>query len=237
MALFGEKYDEQVRVLRFGDFSVELCGGTHVRRTGDIGVFRIINEGGVAAGVRRIEALTGAAALAWLDESEARLEQVAERVKGSRDNVVEKVDVLLARLRQQDKELQALKGRLSSATGADLSAQAVEVGGLKVLAASLEGADVKTLRETVDQLKNKLGSAALVLASAAEGKVQIVAGVTKDSTDRIKAGELANYVAAQVGGKGGGRADMAQAGGTRPEQLQAALEGVPDWVREQLAAG
>jgi alanyl-tRNA synthetase len=234
MALFGEKYDEEVRVLSMGDFSVELCGGTHVARTGDIGVFKIMAESGVASGVRRIEALTGAAALAYMTETEKSLRSIAERLKGNRDNVLEKTEQLLDRIRQQDKEIQALKGKLASGAGGDLTARAVEIGGVHVLAEAIDGADATSLRETADQLKNKLGSAVLVLATVEDGKVRLIAGVTKDCTDRVSAGELVNFVAQQVGGKGGGRADMAQAGGTDPSRLDAALKSVGNWVRTRL---
>jgi len=236
LALFGEKYGDAVRVLRMGDFSMELCGGTHVNRTGDIGLFKIISEGGVAAGVRRIEAVTGQNALDWVDQNEARLDDVAELVKGSRDNLNDKVRQLVDRNRSLEKELEQLKAKLASSQGSDLASQAQEINGLKVLAARLDGADPKSLRDTVDQLKNKLGSSAIVLATVSGDKVSLVAGVSKDSTDKLKAGELVNMVAQQVGGKGGGRPDMAQAGGTQPESLEAALASVPDWIRSQLGA-
>jgi alanyl-tRNA synthetase len=235
MALFGEKYGARVRVLRFGEFSTELCGGTHVRASGDIGLFKIVSEGGVASGVRRIEAVTGEHALAWVEQTEHYLAQVAEMVKAGRDNVEDKVRQLLDKARKLEKELDQLKGRLASGQGADLAAQAEQIAGIKVLAARLDGADAKTLRDTVDQLKNKLGSAAVVLASVSEGKVSLAAGVTSDQQARIKAGELVNMVARQVGGKGGGRADMAQAGGVNPEALEGALRSVSGWVRKQLA--
>jgi len=225
-----------VRVLRMGDFSMELCGGTHVNRTGDIGLFKIISEGGVAAGVRRIEAVTGQRALDWVEQNETRLDDVAELVKGSRDNLNDKVRQLVERNRSLEKELEQLKAKLASSQGSDLASQAQEINGLKVLAARLDGADPKSLRDTVDQLKNKLGSSAVVLATVSGDKVSLVAGVSKDSTDKLKAGELVNMVAQQVGGKGGGRPDMAQAGGTQPESLEAALASVPDWVRSQLGA-
>ncbi|MCL5669554.1 MAG: DHHA1 domain-containing protein, partial [Gammaproteobacteria bacterium] len=236
MALFGEKYGERVRVLRFGEFSTELCGGTHVRATGDIGLFKIVSEGGVASGVRRIEAVTGEHALAWVEQTEHHLMQVAEILKAGRDNVEDKVRQLLDKTRKLEKELDQIKGKLASGQGADLAAQAEQIAGIKVLAARLDGADAKALRDTVDQLKNKLGSAAVVLAAVSEGKVSLVAGVTSDYQARIKAGELVNMVAQQVGGKGGGRADMAQAGGANPEALEGALRSVSNWVRERLAA-
>ncbi len=234
MALFGEKYAMDVRVLSMGDFSLELCGGTHVSRTGDIGAFKIISEGGVAAGVRRIEALTGQHALDWLKAQDQRLSCLAELVKGGRENVTDKVSQLVERNRHLEKELEALKRKLASRRGGELAAQAVDVDGLQVLAACLDGADARTLRETVDQLKNKLGSAVVVLAAVNDGKISLVAGVTKAHSSRIKAGELVNAVATQVGGKGGGRPDMAQAGGTQPALLDSALASVPGWVRERL---
>ena len=236
MALFGEKYGETVRVLRMGDFSMELCGGTHVARTGDIGVFKITNETGIAAGVRRIEAVTGEGALHWIAQEEAQLGSIAELVKGSRDDAVDKVKQLIERSRQLEKELQQLKGKLASSAGSDLAAQAQEINGIKVLAAKLEGADVATLRSTLDQLKNKLGAAAVVLASVNNDKVSLVAGVTKEETKQIKAGDLVNAVAQQVGGKGGGRPDMATAGGSNPAALDGALASVPEWVKSQLGA-
>ncbi|MBI1422958.1 MAG: alanine--tRNA ligase [Gammaproteobacteria bacterium] len=236
MALFGEKYGDVVRVLRMGDFSTELCGGTHVGRTGDIGLFKITNETGTAAGVRRIEAVTGQGALRYIDQEEQQLNDIAQLIKGKRDEVSERVRQLIERNRQLEKELEQLKGKLASSVGSDLAAQAQEINGIKVLAAKLDNADVKTLRETLDQLKNKLGNAAVVLAAVQDGKVSLVAGVTKEQTKQIKAGELVNAVAQQVGGKGGGRPDMAQAGGTNPAALDAALASVPEWVRNQLGA-
>jgi alanyl-tRNA synthetase len=234
MALFGEKYDEQVRVLRMGDFSTELCGGTHVRAAGDIGLFKIVSESGIASGVRRIEALTGERAIEWVEQAEARLQQIASLVKSGLEDSSDKVQALVDKARQQEKEIERLKSRLASAAGSDLASQALEIGDTRVLAARLEGADAKTLRDTLDQLKNKLGSAVIVLATANDGKVSLVAGVTKDRTDRIKAGDLVKMVAEQVGGKGGGRPDMAQAGGSNPEALPQALASVEIWARERL---
>ncbi|MCS3903123.1 alanyl-tRNA synthetase [Methylohalomonas lacus] len=235
MSLFGEKYDDQVRVLKIGgEFSKELCGGTHVARTGDIGLFKIVAVAGIAAGVRRIEAVTGRGALHWANQSERRLGRVADLLRAEPDYIEDKLAQFLERNRKLEKEVEQLKSKLASSAGDDLLAAAVDIDGLKVLARSLEGADPKTLRETVDQLKNKLGSAALVLATVQESKVSLVAGVTKDHADRVNAGELVNFVAAQVGGKGGGRPDMAQAGGNDPSQLQAALDQVPDWVRARV---
>ena len=234
MALFGEKYEEQVRVLRMGDFSIELCGGTHVRATGDIGLFKIVSEGGIASGVRRIEAVTGARALERVQQMEDTLLDIAGLLKSGADEVEEKVKALVEKNRGLEKELERLKAKLASAAGSDLAGQAVDVGPAKVLAATLEGADVKTLRDTLDQLKNKLGSAVIVLAAVNQGKVNLVAGVTKDLTGQVKAGDLVKMVAEQVGGRGGGRPDMAQAGGSQPENLPQALASVEPWVREKL---
>ena len=236
MALFGEKYGENVRVLSMGDFSIELCGGTHVARTGDIGLFKIISETGIAAGVRRIEAVTGQQALKWIRRGENQLQQIAAQLKTDRGAVQERVTQLLERTRSLEKEVEQLKGKLASSQGDDLVNQAVDIQGVKVLAAQLEAADPKGLRDTLDQLKNKLGSSAIVLATVKGDKVSLVAGVSKDQTQTIKAGELVNQVAQQVGGKGGGRPDMAQAGGNQPKALTAALASVPDWVREKLGA-
>jgi alanyl-tRNA synthetase len=234
MALFGEKYDEQVRVLRMGDFSVELCGGTHVRATGDIGLFKITSEGGIASGVRRIEAVTGDSAIAWVEADEDRLSRVAGMVNASREDLDDKVAKLIERNKKLEKELDQLKAKLASAAGSDIAAQAQDVNGTKVLAANLEGADPKSLRDTMDQLKNKLGTAVIVLATVSGDKVSLVAGVTKDRIDRVKAGDLVKMVAEQVGGKGGGRPDMAQAGGNDPAALADALAGVLPWVTERL---
>jgi len=234
MALFGEKYDADVRVLRMGDFSVELCGGTHVRRTGDIGLLKIVSETGVAAGVRRIEAYTGQRALDWVEEEEQALAAIASLVKSDRAQVADKVKQLVERARELEKEIARLKSQHASAAGSGLAGQAHEVKGIQVLAARIDGADVKALRETLDQLKNKLKTAAIVLAAVEAGKVTLVAGVTKDAVDRVKAGELVNMVAQQVGGKGGGRPDMAQAGGTDPSKLDAALGSVTKWVEASL---
>ena len=236
MALFGEKYGDEVRVLSMGEFSVELCGGTHARRAGDIGVFKIISETGTASGVRRIEAVTGAGALDYIGETEKNLGEVANLVKAGREETTAKVSQLLERNRKLEKELDALKAKLANSQGSDLASQAQDVAGIMVLAARLEGADAKSLRETVDQLKNKLGAAAVVLAAVSDGKVALVGGVTKAETKRLKAGELVNHVASQIGGRGGGRPDMAQAGGNQPENLDAALASVADWVKQQIAA-
>ncbi len=234
MALFGEKYGEKVRVLSMGDFSVELCGGTHVSRTGEIGLFKILGETGIASGVRRIEATTGQHALDYVREQERRLSEIAGMLKTDREKAVERVQQLLDRNRSLEKEIERLKGKLASSQGDELASQAVDIGGIKVLAAQLEGVDPKALRETVDQLKNKLGSAVIVLGTAREGKVSLVAGVTKDLTDRFKAGEIVNLVAQQVGGKGGGRPDMAQAGGNQPEKLPEALQNAVAEIRKKV---
>ena len=235
MALFGEKYGDRVRVMKFGEFSTELCGGTHVRRTGDIGLFKIVGESGVASGVRRIEALTGRRAVELVESTERRFTDVAKRLKASPENVENRLDQVLERQRGLEKEIERLKQKLASQAGRDLTAEAVDVDGVRVLAATLDGADAKSLRDAVDDLKNKLGSAAIVLAAVEEGKVRLVAGVTKDLTNRIKAGELVNAVASRVGGKGGGRPDMAQAGGTDAAALPEAIAAVPDWIRKTLA--
>ncbi|MGB9670156.1 MAG: alanine--tRNA ligase [Halothiobacillaceae bacterium] len=234
MMLFGEKYGEVVRVLDIGS-SRELCGGTHVERTGDIGLFKIVAESGVAAGVRRVEAVTGDNALAHVQRQQAVLDDVAAALKSSASEAPGKIAQLLDGMRQLEKELARLKSKLATAQGDELVNQAVEIHGAKVLAATLEGADVTALRETMDKLKDKLKSAAIVLSAVNDGKVSLIAGVTQDLTSRLKAGELVNFVAQQVGGKGGGRPDMAQAGGTQPEALPQALAGVADWVRARLA--
>ncbi|UTF60440.1 alanine--tRNA ligase [Gilvimarinus sp. DA14] len=236
MALFGEKYGDEVRVLSMGvdSFSVELCGGTHVNRTGDIGLMRIVSESGIASGVRRIEAITGKAALAAFDQAEARLAKAAALIKANPDNLVEKLEQLTSQSRKLEKDLAALKTKLATAGSRDLMAEAVEVGGLKVLAVKLEGADAKSLRDSADQLKNKLGSGVVLLAAEDAGKVALVAGVTKDATAKVKAGDLMRYVAEQVGGKGGGRPDMAQGGGTDVGAIEAALASVAPWVESQL---
>ena len=237
IALFGEKYDDPVRVLSLGDYSVELCGGTHVTRAGDVGLFKIVSEGGIAAGVRRVVALTGEEALAWVHSMEDRIDRIASSMKADPETVVERVEAMLARSRDLERDLERLKTRVAASRGDDLAAQAVDIDGLKVLAAKIDGADPKALRETVDRLKNRLGSAAVVLATVNAGKVALVAGVTKDSTDRIEAGRLANHVARQVGGRGGGRPELAQAGGNDPSRVDQAIGSVQGWVREQLAGG
>ncbi|MGF6657490.1 alanyl-tRNA synthetase [Paraburkholderia youngii] len=233
MALFGEKYGDEVRVLDLG-FSRELCGGTHVNRSGDIGFFKIVMEGGVAAGIRRVEAITGDNALRYVQELEARVNAAAAVLKAQPAELTQRIGQVQDQVKALEKELSALKSKMASSQGDELAGQAIEVGGVHVLAATLEGADVKTLRETVDKLKDKLKSAAIVLASVEGGKVSLIAGVTADASKKVKAGELVNFVAQQVGGKGGGRPDMAQAGGTEPANLPAALAGVKSWVEGQL---
>ncbi|PRY03170.1 alanine--tRNA ligase [Paraburkholderia sp. BL25I1N1] len=233
MALFGEKYGDEVRVLDLG-FSRELCGGTHVHRTGDIGLFKIVMEGGVAAGIRRVEAITGDNAVRFVQDLDARINAAAAVLKAQPSELTQRITQVQDQVKSLEKELSALKSKMASSQGDELAGQAIEVDGVHVLAATLEGADVKTLRETVDKLKDKLKSAAIVLASVEGGKVSLIAGVTADASKKVKAGDLVNFVAQQVGGKGGGRPDMAQAGGTEPANLPAALAGVKGWVEGQL---
>ncbi|WP_175872915.1 alanine--tRNA ligase [Burkholderia sp. BCC0397] len=233
MALFGEKYGDEVRVLDLG-FSRELCGGTHVHRTGDIGLFKIVVEGGVAAGIRRVEAITGDNAVRYVQELDARVNEAAAALKAQPSELTQRIAQVQEQVKSLEKELGALKSKLASSQGDELAQQAVEIGGVYVLAATLDGADAKTLRETVDKLKDKLKSAAIVLAAVEGGKVSLIAGVTPDASKKVKAGELVNFVAQQVGGKGGGRPDMAQAGGTEPANLPGALAGVKGWVEERL---
>jgi alanyl-tRNA synthetase len=233
MMLFGEKYGDVVRVLNIGS-SIELCGGTHVKRTGDIGLFKIVAESGVAAGVRRVEAVTGMGALARVKTQEQQLQQVADAVKTQPQEAAARIAQILDNVKSLEKELAALKSKLASSQGDELLAQAEDMNGVKVLAAKLDGADAAVLRETMDKLKDKLKSAVILLAAVSDGKVSLIAGVTADATAKVKAGELVNFVAQQVGGKGGGRPDMAQAGGTQPEHLAKALASVPDWVKAKL---
>ncbi|AYR25806.1 alanine--tRNA ligase [Herbaspirillum rubrisubalbicans] len=233
MALFGEKYGDQVRVLSIGT-STELCGGTHVARTGDIGLFKIVSEGGVAAGIRRVEAVTGEGALALVQSLSTRVAEAAAALKTQPEELLPRIGQVQDQVKALEKELASLKSKLASSQGDELVNQAVDINGIKVLAATLEGADVATLRETMDKLKDKLKTAAIVLGSVKDGKVSLIAGVTADATAKVKAGELVNFVAQQVGGKGGGRPDMAQAGGTEPAALPGALQGVAGWVQSKL---
>nr|WP_329611049.1 DHHA1 domain-containing protein [Pseudomonas sp. KNUC1026] len=235
MALFGEKYGDSVRVLTMGgDFSVELCGGIHAKRTGDIALFKIVSEGGVASGVRRVEGITGAAALAWVNSAEDQLKEAANLLKGSRDNLVDKLGAVLERNRQLEKQLEQLQAKAASAAGDDLSAQALDVKGAKVLAARLDGVDGKGLLALVDQLKNKLGQGVILLGGVHEGKVVLVSGVSKELSAKVKAGDLMKQAAAAVGGKGGGRPDMAQGGGVDIGALDSALALAVPFVEQGL---
>ena len=234
MALFGEKYDDEVRVVRMGDFSIELCGGTHVKRTGDIGFFKILSESGIAAGVRRVEAVTGDSALAYVHDLVAKMQETASLVKADQNTVVAKVSQVLDRNRSLEKEVEKLNVQVASAANANLIDQVQVINGVKVLVANLKGADPKSLRSSMDELKNKLQSGIIVLGIPGEGKVNLITGVTKDLIGKVKAGELVSFLAAQVGGKGGGRPDTAQAGGSNPEALPAALESVMPWLTEKL---
>ena len=235
MALFGEKYDDEVRVLSMGDFSVELCGGTHVARTGDIGLFKILSEGGVASGVRRVEGLTGEGALEQVVALEATLDQAAALLKTGADSIVSKIEQMTERLKGTEREVDALKMKLATQAGGDLLDDVVDVCGVQCLVASLDGQDPKTLRDTLDRVKNRLSQGVVVLATVRDEKVNLIAGVTDNLTDRVKAGDLIGFVAAQVGGRGGGRADMAQAGGTEPASLPDAMKSVAAWLEEQLS--
>ncbi|WP_440904608.1 alanine--tRNA ligase [Catenovulum sp. SX2] len=234
MALFGEKYDDEVRVVSMGDFSIELCGGTHVERTGDIGLFKLTSEAGIAAGVRRIEAITGQAACQYVVETQAKLNKVAALFKTDSNNILDKVAQVLDRSKSLEKELQKLQDKLSSQAGSDLLASATEVSGVKLLASEIAGVEPKALRTTLDQLKQKIGSGVIVLGLKGDQKVNLIVGVTDDLTNKVKAGELVAMVASQVGGKGGGRADMAQAGGSQPENLASALQSVESWLATKL---
>jgi len=235
MALFGEKYDEEVRVVTLGSFSTELCGGVHVERTGDIGLVKIISEAGIAAGVRRIEAVSADSAMRYVEQQSDSLSQIASQVKSDVTGVNTKVEQMLARNKQLEKEIATLKQKLASQAGSDLASQAIDINGVKTLITQLEGVEAKALRGMVDELKNKMGSGIIMLATANEGKVSLIAGVTKDLTGKVKAGELVNLVAQQVGGKGGGRPDMAQAGGSQPENIASAIESVQPWLVEKLS--
>ncbi|MFQ1897532.1 alanine--tRNA ligase [Aeromonas veronii] len=234
MALFGEKYEDDVRVVRMGDYSTELCGGTHAKRTGDIGFFKIIAESGIAAGVRRIEAVTGKAAIDFMHQVGEQIEEAAALVKGDQFCIADKVRQMLDKAKMMERELEQLKAKLAAQAGNDLLGQVIEINGQKVLVAALEGVDPKSLRGMLDELKNQMKSGVVLLATCADGKVNLIAGVTNDLTGKVKAGELVNLVAQQVGGKGGGRPDMAQAGGTQPEAVPAALQSVHSWLEERL---
>jgi len=233
MMLFGEKYGDVVRVLDIGS-SRELCGGTHVMRTGDIGPFRIVSEGGVAAGIRRVEAVAGTVALALMQSESDRLARLASLVKAPAAELESKVSQLMEQVKSLERDAAKAKQKMAASAGQNLADSAVDVKGVKVLAAKLDGVDAKTLRDTMDQLKNKLKSSAIVLAASEGDKVSLIAGVTQDLIAKVKAGELVNFVASQVGGKGGGRADMAQAGGTNPSALPKALDSVREWVEQKL---
>ena len=234
MALFGEKYGEQVRVLKMGDYSTELCGGTHVGRTGDIGLFKLVGESGVSAGVRRIEAVTGQGALDYVADEERRLAEAADLLGGNAGEVVDKIRALTDRQKKLERELETLKARAASSATSDLGGAAIDVGGIRVLASRLEGFDARALRDAMDRLKQQLGDAVIVLAGTADGKAALVAGVNGAATGRVKAGELLSHVAGQIGGKGGGRPDLAQGGGEDGPALATALQGVPEWVRERI---
>ena len=234
MALFGEKYGEQVRVLKMGDYSTELCGGTHVGRTGDIGLFKLVGESGVSAGVRRIEAVTGQGALDYVADEERRLAEAADLLGGNAGEVVDKIRALTDRQKKLERELESLKARAASSATSDLGGAAIDVGGIRVLASRLEGFDARALRDAMDRLKQQLGDAVIVLAGTADGKAALVAGVNGAATGRVKAGELLSHVAGQIGGKGGGRPDLAQGGGEDGPALATALQGVPEWVRERI---
>lgn len=234
MALFGEKYGEQVRVLKMGDYSTELCGGTHVGRTGDIGLFKLVGESGVSAGVRRIEAVTGQGALDYVADEERRLAEAADLLGGNAGEVVDKIRALTDRQKKLERELETLKARAASSATSDLGGAAIDVGGIRVLASRLEGFDAKALRDAMDRLKQQLGDAVIVLAGTADGKAALVAGVNGAATGRVKAGELLSHIAGQIGGKGGGRPDLAQGGGEDGPALATALQGVPEWVRERI---
>jgi alanyl-tRNA synthetase len=237
MSLFGEKYEDTVRVLNIGgDFSTELCGGTHVDRAGDIGLFKIISESGTASGVRRIEAVSGMGALNWIETAEDKLQRISELLKTDVDTVDSKLSLQLDKTRKLEKELEQLKAKFASNAGSDMVNEAIEIEGIKVLAKVLDNTDPKSLRDLVDQMKNKLGTAVLLFATVNDSKVNLVAGVTENKTDQIKAGDLVNFIAQQVGGKGGGRADMAMAGGNNPDALDGAIKKIPDWIQEQLSA-
>ena len=234
MALFGEKYDEKVRVVTMGPFSVELCGGTHVNRTGDIGLFKITSEAGIASGVRRIEAITGEQALHYVQDQQATLAELSSLLKTDTQNLVERVVAVQTHTKELEKSLTSATQKLASQQGADMLSNAVEINGVKVLIANLEGVEAKSLRSMMDDIKNRIGEGIVVLGVANDAKVNLIAGVTKNLTSKVKAGELVNFVASQVGGKGGGRPDMAQAGGDQPENLGQALDSVNAWLQDKL---
>ena len=234
MALFGEKYDEKVRVVTMGPFSVELCGGTHVKSTGEIGLFKIVTEAGIASGVRRIEAVTGEHAIAYVQKQQSMLSEVSGLLKSDVQNVVERIISLQNHTKELEKALNSAKQKLASQQGADMLSNAVEINGVKVLIANLEGVEAKSLRSMMDDIKNRIGEGIVVLGVANDAKVNLIAGVTKNLTSKVKAGELVNFVASQVGGKGGGRPDMAQAGGDQPENLGQALDSVNAWLQDKL---
>jgi alanyl-tRNA synthetase len=235
MALFGEKYDDEVRVVTLGGFSTELCGGVHVERTGDIGLFKIVSESGIAAGVRRIEAVTGESALNYFEAQEQTLNTIATLVKADAVNVSNKVEQVIQRNKQLEKEIEQYKQQLASQAGSDLISQAVDFNGVKALIANLDGVEAKSLRGMVDDLKNKMSSGIILLATANDNKVSLIAGVTKDLIGKVKSGELVNVSAQEVGGKGGGRPDMAQAGGSQPENIDAALTAARNWLTDKLS--
>jgi alanyl-tRNA synthetase len=237
MALFGEKYGDEVRVLKMGDFSTELCGGTHVGRTGDIGLFKLVSEAGVASGVRRIEAVTGAGALAYVADEERRLGELSQLLSSGGDDAVEKLRQLFDKQKKLERELESLRAKAAGSATADLAAAATGVDGIKVVAARLEGFDAKSLRDSMDQLKQQLGDCVILLAGAAGGRVSLVAGVHGKAQGRIKAGDVVAHIARQIDGKGGGRPDMAQGGGLDSPQLPALLDGMPGWVAGQLSGG
>ena len=234
MALFGEKYDAKVRVLSMGEFSTELCGGTHVNRTGDIGLIKITSEAGIASGVRRIEAVTGEKALDLIESNQEKLLAVATLLKAEPDNIKEKIVLLVQKSRQIEKDLDKLKRKLASSASSDLANTAQNICGINVIASRLEGVDGKSLRDTVDELKNKLAPAAIILSTIEGDKITLIAGVTKDITDKVRAGDLVSHVAVQVGGKGGGRPDMAQGGGNKPDNLANALDSVTGWILSHM---
>ena len=235
MALFGEKYGDDVRVLKMGDFSTELCGGTHVGRTGDIGLFKITSEGGVASGIRRIEAVTGAGALQYVEDEETQLDKMAQLLSASGGNLVDKLQALFDRQKKLERELEGLKAKAASAAAGDLAGSARDIGGgIRLVAARLAGADAKALRDSVDQLKQQLGDSVVLLAGANDGKVSLVAGVSGKALGKVKAGDIVAHVAAQIGGKGGGRPDMAQGGGEDTPALESALQSLPQWVETKI---